>query len=484
MRVWSCGARACVPALAAGLASCAPAISHASPCPSDARTVRPQDDVNRIIASAPTNATFCLKPGHYRALAIEPKSGQRFYGEKGARLTGAQPLTSFRKSGRTWVAKVKFRPARRHGKCAPGFEACDLPEMAFLNDKALRQVLHKSNLKRGRFFVDAAKDEITLADDPTGKRIEFSGMPHAFFGTASDVLIEGLRIERYASPAQLGAVEARKAERWTLRNVEVTQNNAVGINLGAGGVVENSRIASNGQLGIAGAGREIRIIGNVISGNNTNGFKTDWEAGGVKITRAENVVMRANQVTDNNGPGLWCDIDCRNVVYENNTIVDNANAGIFHEISFAATIAGNTLKRNGHGYRVWFWDADILVAGSQDVRVTGNRTTTLDGGAAVALIDQNRTDRPSGKPYKTRNVIVQGNDFTFLGNGEAGGISDAKPNQENFNIIETGANNFDANVYRLRAGKKLSFAWGHETKDWSGFRAAGQEVTGRLIADD
>ena len=52
---------------------------------------------------------------------------------------------------------------------------------------------------------------------------------------------------------------------------------------------------------------------------------------------------------DNDGPGLWCDIECRNVVYENNLVENNQHIGIFHEISFKAVIRNNVVRHNGSG---------------------------------------------------------------------------------------------------------------------------------------
>ena len=40
--------------------------------------------------------------------------------------------------------------------------------------------------------------------------------------------------------------------------------------------------------------------------------------------------------------------------------------------------------------RGWFWGADIVVAASQDVEVTGNTVTVEPGACGIVLIDQGR----------------------------------------------------------------------------------------------
>jgi hypothetical protein len=247
--------------------------------------------------------------------------------------------------------------------------------------------------------------------------------------------------------------------------------------------VHNCDIHHNGQIGIEGDGKDIRIEGNRIWSNNMYGFDPGWEAGGAKIAESDGVTFRGNHVHDNNGPGLWCDGECRNVVYEDNLAENNQHAGIFHEISFNAVIRRNVLRHNGRG-RGWFWDADILVAASQDVEVTGNTLTVGAGTCGIMLIDQGRRSE-QGALYKTRNNSIRANEMAFEGAPCAGGASDTKPEDENFAIITNGNNRFDANTYRVqRMSGPARFVWDQDVTDWDGFRRKGLEQSGRLILSD
>src|SRR5437762_10124041 len=72
----------------------------------------------------------------------------------------------------------------------------------------------------------------------------------------------------------------------------------------------------------------------------------------------------SNQVYNNVGPGLWCDINCQNLTISNNRTYDNAyGAGIMYEISVGGSINGNVSYGNGHGM-TWGWGAGILVSSS------------------------------------------------------------------------------------------------------------------------
>jgi parallel beta-helix repeat protein len=185
---------------------------------------------------------------------------------------------------------------------------------------------------------------------------------------------------------------------------------------------------------------------------------------------------------------LWCDINCRNVLYEGNVVERNHGAGIFHEISFNAVIRNNIVRHNGIGDDTWFWGDGILIAASQDVEVYGNTLTVSPGKCGIMLIDQSRPfegangKTEGGGKYKTRNNKVHDNETTFEGDACAGGASDAEPGDGNFTIITDGNNLFDGNVYRVpRVSGSARFVWGHATFDWDGLRANGVEQNGRLI---
>jgi hypothetical protein len=295
------------------------------------------------------------------------------------------------------------------------------------------------------------------------------------------VLISNLIIEKYGSIAQKGAIEGMRAIGWTVENCEVRLNSGGGLTVGTGGRVHDNNIHHNGQIGIAGVGRDVLIENNRIWGNNTRGFNFNWEAGGVKFALSDGVVFRGNHVHDNIGSGLWCDINCRNVIYENNLVEDNQDAGIFHEISFNAIIRNNIVRHNGNGHRKWLWGPDILVAASQDVEVYGNVLSVSAGGCGIMLIDQGRLMK-SGSKYKTRDNTVHGNETTFEGAPCAGGASDTRPGDENFTIITDGNNVFDSNVYRApRKGGSARFAWGHAILDWEELQERGVEPNGKLV---
>jgi hypothetical protein len=456
-----------------------------SPCPPGAIAVRPGELVQTAVDRASDGATFCLKNGVHRIQAIRPKPGQSFHGEGQTVLNGSRVLTTFSREGRYWVAREQEPRGRKHGLCMKEAPACNLPEGLFIDDKPLVQVLSKKGVEPGRFYFDRVGARMYFADDPTGRKVEATVAVFAFESGASNVLIRNVTIEKYASVAQRGAIQAQEAVGWAIENCEVRLNSGGGIAAGNGSRVRGCNIHHNGQIGITGAGRDILVEGNRVWANNIRGFDHGWEAGGVKIALGDNVVFRGNHIHDNLGPGLWCDGDCRNVLYESNVVERNHGAGIFHEISFNAVIRHNIVRHNGIAEGEWFWGSDILIAASQDVEVYGNTLTVSPGKCGIMLIDQGRDDHAqghSGPMYKTRNNKVHDNQMTFEGAACAGGASDVEPGHENFSIIADGNNVFDGNVYRVpRTSGPVRFEWGHATFDWDGLRGKGVEPNGQLV---
>ncbi|WJR77318.1 right-handed parallel beta-helix repeat-containing protein [Bradyrhizobium sp. NP1] len=450
-------------------------------CPAGAIDVAAGASIADAVERAGEGAVFCLKNGVHRLQIVRPKRNQHFYGEGNSVLNGSRVLTSFTQEDRYWVASG-MRPSREKDRdCVSTSPACNVRESVFIDDRALAPVQSKAELEPGRFYVDDLNDRLYLADDPAGHVVEATVVAAAFDSFASGVSISNLIIEKYASMSQRGAVQARYGVGWTIENCEIRWNSGGGIGAGDGTQIRFNNIHHNGQIGVTGVGKDVVIENNRIWANNTRGFDFTWEAGGVKLAVSENPVFRANSVYDNVGPGLWCDISCRNALYEGNRVEGNHDAGIFFEISFGAIIRNNIVRHNGISSRKWFWGAEVLVAGSQTVTVENNDLTVSPGGCAIVLVDQSRRIRGGGK-YKTRDDIVRDNVITFEGAACAGGVSDAPPGDENFDIIASGGNHFDHNTYIIpQQSGPARFGWDHSVFGWDEFRGQGQEPNGTLL---
>ena len=215
---------------------------------------------------------------------------------------------------------------------------------------------------------------------------------------ASNVTVEGFKMRYAANAPQTGALRVKAGvSRFVLRDCDL--GFAAGANVAYGNandsVVEDCDIHDGGQLGVhiggdGTNGRDNVLRNNTIRDNNTAGFDPEWEAGGLKATRQTGLRLVGNTVANNAGPGLWCDIYCRDIVVSGNRIHHNTHAGVFFEVSTGAKIADNRIWENGWGKTSWGWGAGILVSSSGGAEVYGN--TVAWNYAGISVISQNRQD--------------------------------------------------------------------------------------------
>ena len=115
------------------------------------------------------------------------------------------------------------------------------------------------------------------------------------------------------------------------------------------------------------------------------------------------------------------------------------------------------------------------------LQVSHNSLQVAPGSCAIMLIDQGRRSG-DGRKYRTQDNAVHHNDMTFSDAPCAGGASDTLPDDSNFDIIASGRNRFDDNIYHApHSGPPARFAWGRQVTDWPGFRQRGQERGGQLM---
>jgi parallel beta-helix repeat protein len=440
-------------------------------------TLYPGQDIAAKVNNAPTGTTFTFTPGVYRMVSLSPKAGMTFVGQAGAILNGARLLTTFTRQNGYWVASGQTQQGERRGdgKCLPDSPRCAYPEQLFIDGQMLKHVGSLAGVSAGKWYFDYGADKIYFANDPTGKKVETSVTRSAFSSGSSGVTIRGLIIEKYASPAQVGAIGGSGGvPRWTLQSNEVRWNHGTGIRTGPAMQILSNNVHHNGQMGIAGSGDNMLVSGNELSYNNVAGFSTGWEAGATKFSRTDGLIVRGNFSHHNHGAGLWTDIENINSLYENNRVEDNDWRGIHHEISYKVIIRNNIIRRNGFrnpNPKAFPIDgAGIVINSSPNVEIYGN---TIEGNKnGIGAIE---TGRGSGKygALRLSNMYVHDNSVVQP-SGQAAGVMQSVGS----NLVYTSWNNrFVHNTYDLGANTKY-FRWmngDRSTPEWKGY---GLDVTG------
>lgn len=294
----------------------------------------------------------------------------------------------------------------------------------------------------------------------------------------SNVRIQGLIIEKYKPPVQMGAVSAGghgssyNSVGWIVESCEIRYNATGGVRLGNKMQLLRNKIHHNRQIGvIMGGGDSTVVDGNEIAYNNYNwDYAWGWELGGTKFVMTRWLRVINNYAHHNNGPGLWTDTDNIYTVYENNRLEYNAGPGIMHEISYDAVIRNNTAKANGF-QKGWILGAGILVAASPNVEIYGN---VLSGNKmGITASQQNRGSGRYGA-HLVKNLYVHDNTITQP-SGRSGVARDWGDNS----VYTSWNNRFRNNVYYL-GSNPAPFEWMNGMRSKAQWLGYGQDLTGRF----
>ena len=415
------------------------------------------------VDASPAGTSFVLASGVHRVQSVRPKDGNVFTGQPGAVLNGARLVTAFGVEGSGWFADGQTQEGYAQGECRSATPLCNRPEDVFVDGSLLLRVTSRAALVPGSYFFDLAANRIWFGSDPRGRTVEASVAGQAFAGPARDVVVRSLMVEKYATPSQKGAVDASDGLRWTIDGVIAQRNHGGGLRAGNGTRILNSKALDNGQIGITGVGADIVVQGCEIARNNTAGYEPGWEAGGTKFALTSNLIVRGCSIHHNSGHGLWTDIDNIGTLFENNDVSDNQGEGIFHEISYAAVIRNNVVRRNGGSSAPWVWGAGIHIASSRDVQIYGNVVENNING--IVGSQQNRGTGAYGA-RELRNLDVHDN--TVHASGKVGIGQDVNDQS----IFTSRNNRFHANTYNANQ----LYTWMDRDITSTTWRSYGQDV--------
>ena len=438
-------------------------------------SLKPGDDIQSIVDAHSPGTLYIFQPGIYRMQAIVPKSGDVFDGRGAAILNGSRLLTKFDRIGGIWAASdqapqglpLQGRPCQR------GFPRCDRPEDLYVDDKPLHHVDSLYDVVPGKWYFDYATRKVYLGEEPTSKKVELGITGRAFGGKASNVVVRNLTVEKYATP--ISAVDTEHGNAWLVENNIVRLNHSVGVTAGTNSKIVRNKILQNGQQGFDGGGKNYLFEGNEIAHNNYAGVSYEWEAGGGKIVETQDSVIRGNCVHGNDGPGIWADVNVRGLVIENNVVFNNSANGIMYEISYDAIIRNNVVADNGKNYFRWFWGPQILIAGSSNVQVYGNRIDVpAEYGNAITIVAQNRSPYPpaTGNDIFNNTIVMRG---TRARMGLATDVPAYAP-------LVAAKNSMRQNEYHVVSLKTAFWHWNNKDLSWGQIASERQEV-GSTIDD-
>jgi parallel beta-helix repeat protein len=315
--------------------------------------------------------------------------------------------------------------------------------------------------------------------------VEVTVRRHWILGGADDVSVEGFTMKHAANDAQRGALQNGGHSDWTIQDNVLSDAHGAVVSLTEGTDLElvGNDISRGGQLGVHGARADAIVRNNEIHHNNTEGFSTEWEAGALKMVTTSRLVAEGNEVHSNDGPGLWCDLGCTNVIYSDNRVYHNSWAGLLFEISDGAEIFSNTVYENGRKYGDWAWGAGILSSSSRNVEIHNNTLAwNADG---ISVISQDRAGHTDVSNVRVHHNVILMRDHPEI--GKYRNLSLAWLQDWAGGMFSASSNNWGANNrywYPSSEDSSERFAWDNRTiRELPEFNATPGENDGRYVSD-
>jgi parallel beta-helix repeat protein len=425
-------ARALGSGLICGLLISAPAVAAQAHSASFAAEPALAPDCNQPLQSlvdiAAPNSTLLVPACVYRE-TVTVRKPLVVDGQRHAEIRGSDIWNSWTQTGQYWTAGPLVDLGTDAGgeglaaHCDPTANGrCLKPEQVFFDGQPLVYDFDSALPASAGHFALNQYRTIVLYDDPTGHTVEVSTRKQWLVAQADNVTVEGFTMMHSASGVQQAAITNAGRNGWILQDNTLSDAHGAVVSMsgGNGGRILNNDIARGGQLAVHGTQTSnVLIQGNKIHDSNIDGFNVPWEAGGLKFMLSTGLTIDGNDAYRNQGPGLWCDLQCHDVTFSNNRTHDNTYAGVMFEISDGCKIFGNASWQNGSAMAVWAWGAGILVSSAANCEVYNN-TVAWNANNGISIVSQANHDDvvpvgPIGNYVHDNNIIMAAADQVSLG---------------------------------------------------------------------
>lgn len=377
--------------------------------------------LSRAVSQVTTaNSTVVLRGGIYRdqrniTIGGSSKTGLKLiaYPNETPEIYGSTAVPS--SSGGGWTTEGTYqyrsylpRPVREGGGVAfdnlssfdnlSGDGVGRYPDQAWIGSTPLKEVLNKTQLTDGKFFVDRTNNRIYLtATDAAKPNIETSrpgtgdlnDRDRLFSLQTSGITLEGIRITRFSPNANdYGVITVENtAPNSTIKNVEISHLPYTGIHYGNANVgpkLQNITAFNVGWQTIV-ADRTDRFTMDAAKITNADffdEFNSSPASGALKTSRTRDTTVTNSEIDNNKSHGLWFDQSNINTVVANTKMRDNTGAGIFFEISDGLLLINSYVRASGSVYA-------MRLVGSSGIRLINN--TSVGGANPFGIYTDSRS---------------------------------------------------------------------------------------------
>ena len=429
----------------------------------------PFSTVQKAVDSAKAGSTIVVRKGTYHEAVQVPSNKPltiQAYPNEAVWFDGSKVVSNWSKSGSVWVSTewtASFDSSMGGNSSMyvnTAYPNANRPDQLFVDGVALTQVASAAQVVSGTFAVDYAADKLILGTNPAGHEVRASDLSQAFDVTARDVTLQGFGVRRYATTYGATAAVRMHNTGAVVRNLVIEDGAYIGLAVqNDDSVVDHVTARRNGLMGIGvNQAYNLKLTNSLVTDNNAQHFNVIPVAGGIKITRSRNVTVAGNNVSGNDGSGIWFDESCWDMKVIGNTTNDNTATGIQIEISDTAVVAGNVST----GSRT-----SIQIINTGNVRIFNNQLgDNADNGVRLRQDERRSATHSTGRdprvgidpavPWITRNITISNNAFGLGGRYSIRANDSAtKRAVDSWNVTITG------NLFNNKAaGGPTMVAWG------------------------
>ncbi len=348
-------------------------------------------------------------------------------------------------------------------------------DVLIADGQMLQAVYNRGDVVEGTFYLEGSPDNPTTMyailpgfKDPNVASMQTSLLNHLFnpsnnepscrFGDVKGYFhLIGITFRHTANDGQMGAVCAG-SEGSILENITAEWTNGSGFLIsGNNHIVRGVRAYSNGMSGIRGNICDNCLVEHSESKyNNWKGYKPFWESGGGKWLYTTNSTFRKLDFSDNEGPGLWLDMDNFDNVIEQSVFDNNVGAGLFLEWTTDRTlVSNNVFTRNRFAWPVFYGHGVMIHAANDNILLHNTFMANEGGGMRIRADDR---DKATGNRYYNNlfiaNTVIdagpnhKGSEISFE---EHFSDADARSNKGEGNVFwYRGYSNAEYNTYQYR----------------------------------
>ena len=369
------------------------------------------DSLQAKIDAALTGSTVSVRGDCIYRQQVSISKALTLVGQSGAEIRGSNVFSGWSAAGGNWVSSSTVPTLGTNpsgASCQPNTSECTRPQQVFINGTPQTQVAVGVDPAAGQFALDSAR-RVVLGSDPSGKQVEVTVRQRWVRVNAGGVTIDNIDMRHAGNGAGYqAALLDDRGSNFTIKNSQLSYAHGavLGMSGGSNMRAENNDIHHGGQLGIHSYGGTTILTNNKIHDNNFADYNSGWEAAGLKATFQSGSQWTNNEVYNNAGTGLWCDLKCDSVTIANNRIHHNEKSAIFYEISSRGTIRDNVVWENGWRYAGGAWAGAIRAVNCDGCEIA--RNTLAWNYSGISVVATPRTEQPL-----TRNNWVHDNRIYF-----------------------------------------------------------------------